>query len=83
MLSVLPRKISSEVDSTNIWFKIRKVFILFYLRSGKRKTKMVQVKAQEKTALILQCLLSLQMFLLMENSSPSGELFLQLQILGM
>lgn len=75
VLSVLPRKISSQVDSTNFLLQIRKVFILFYLRSGKRKPKMVQVKAQEKTALILHCLLSLQMFLLLANSSPSGALF--------
>ena len=75
VLSVLPRKISSQVDSTNFGFQIRKVFILFYLRSGKRKTKTVQVKAQEKTALRPHCLLSLQMFLLLANSSPSGALF--------
>lgn len=62
VLSVLPRKISSQVDSTNFLFQIRKVFILFYLRSGKRKAKIVQAKAQEKTALILHCLLSSQMF---------------------
>lgn len=76
VLSVLPRKISSQVDSTNFLFQIGKVFNLFCLRSGKRKTaKIVQAKAQKKTALILHCLLSSQMFLLIANSSPSGALF--------
>lgn len=63
VLSVLPRKISSQADSTNFLFQIRKVFILFYLRSGKRKTKMVQVKAQEKTALILHGALVTDVFI--------------------